>query len=86
MFNDVCASVDAFADREVGGEGGACVCVHVRAHTHAYLCVVATLLMVHTCFQGYMGYMKENPMPDDLEGKDKIVFGNIHQIYDWHRE
>ncbi|XP_076464280.1 kalirin-like [Babylonia areolata] len=36
--------------------------------------------------EGYMGYMKENPMPEDLEGKDKIVFGNIHQIYDWHRE
>ncbi|XP_070187687.1 triple functional domain protein-like isoform X2 [Littorina saxatilis] len=35
---------------------------------------------------GYMQYMKENPMPEDMEGKDKIVFGNIHQIYDWHRE
>jgi len=23
-------------------------------------------------------------MPADMEGKDKIVFGNIHQIYDWH--
>lgn len=33
-----------------------------------------------------MGYMKENPLPGDLEGKDKIVFGNIHQIYDWHKE
>jgi len=21
-----------------------------------------------------------------FEGKDKIVFGNIHQIYDWHKE
>jgi hypothetical protein len=21
-----------------------------------------------------------------MKGKDKIVFGNIHQIYDWHRE
>ncbi|KAL8612449.1 hypothetical protein ACOMHN_058577 [Nucella lapillus] len=36
--------------------------------------------------EGYMAFMKDNPMPDDLEGKDKIVFGNIHQIYDWHRE
>ncbi|ESO86296.1 hypothetical protein LOTGIDRAFT_220800 [Lottia gigantea] len=36
--------------------------------------------------EGYMGYMKENGMPDDMEGKDKIVFGNIHQIYDWHKE
>uniref|UniRef100_A0AAY4E3F5 non-specific serine/threonine protein kinase n=1 Tax=Denticeps clupeoides TaxID=299321 RepID=A0AAY4E3F5_9TELE len=25
-------------------------------------------------------------VPDDMKGKDKIVFGNIHQIYDWHRD
>ncbi|NIG60779.1 putative germ cell-specific protein 2-like [Pontoporia blainvillei] len=30
--------------------------------------------------------MKEDGVPDDMKGKDKIVFGNIHQIYDWHRE
>ncbi|XP_052674047.1 kalirin-like isoform X2 [Crassostrea angulata] len=35
---------------------------------------------------GYMEYMKENPIPPDMEGKDKIVFGNIHQIYEWHKE
>ena len=29
---------------------------------------------------------KEVVLPPTLEGKDKIVFGNIHQIYDWHRE
>ena len=39
-----------------------------------------------------MGYMKEmaDPdakMPEDLQnGKDKIVFGNIAAIYEWHRE
>ncbi|CAC5361523.1 TRIO [Mytilus coruscus] len=36
--------------------------------------------------EGYMEYLKEHGMPEDLQGKDKIVFGNIHQIYDWHRE
>jgi hypothetical protein len=36
--------------------------------------------------QGYMSRMKEEGVPDDMRGKDKIVFGNIHQIYDWHRE
>lgn len=38
--------------------------------------------------EGYMELIKSNeiPMPDDMQGKDKIVFGNIHQIYDWHRE
>lgn len=30
--------------------------------------------------------MKEEGVPDDMKGKDKIVFGNIHQIYDWHKE
>jgi len=38
--------------------------------------------------QGYMKSINEGevPMPAGMEGKDKIVFGNIHQIYDWHRE
>ncbi|XP_068092702.1 triple functional domain protein isoform X2 [Hyperolius riggenbachi] len=36
--------------------------------------------------EGYMAIMKEDGVPDDMKGKDKIVFGNIHQIYDWHRE
>ena len=30
--------------------------------------------------------LKEMDLPEDMEGKDKIVFGNIHQIYDWHKE
>jgi hypothetical protein len=29
----------------------------------------------------------EIPMPEDLRaGKDKMVFGNIEAIYEWHRE
>ncbi|KAG2465202.1 TRIO protein, partial [Polypterus senegalus] len=36
--------------------------------------------------EGYMNKMKEDGVPDDMKGKDKIVFGNIHQIYDWHKE
>lgn len=36
--------------------------------------------------QGYMKRIEEKGVPDDMKGKDKIVFGNIHQIYDWHRE
>lgn len=40
---------------------------------------------------GYMAIMRdpasEIPMPEDLcGGKDKIVFGNIEAIYEWHRE
>ncbi|XP_028673796.1 triple functional domain protein isoform X1 [Erpetoichthys calabaricus] len=36
--------------------------------------------------EGYMNKMKEDGVPDDMKGKDKIVFGNIHQIYDWHKD
>ncbi|XP_054897787.1 triple functional domain protein isoform X1 [Poeciliopsis prolifica] len=36
--------------------------------------------------EGYMSRMKEEGVPDDMRGKDKMVFGNIHQIYDWHKD
>lgn len=36
--------------------------------------------------QGFMKRIEEKGVPDDMKGKEKIVFGNIHQIYDWHRE
>lgn len=42
--------------------------------------------LTNIALQGYMALMKEDGVPDDMKGKDKIVFGNIHQIYDWHRE
>lgn len=41
--------------------------------------------------EGYMALMR-NPeceilLPEDLRGgKDKMVFGNIEAIYEWHRE
>uniref|UniRef100_A0A4W6G2E8 non-specific serine/threonine protein kinase n=1 Tax=Lates calcarifer TaxID=8187 RepID=A0A4W6G2E8_LATCA len=36
--------------------------------------------------QGFMQRIEEKGVPEDMKGKDKIVFGNIHQIYDWHRD
>lgn len=41
--------------------------------------------------EGYMIFMRnpdcEIPMPEDLKGgKDKMVFGNLEAIYEWHRE
>ncbi|KAI7807288.1 rho guanine nucleotide exchange factor 25 [Triplophysa rosa] len=36
--------------------------------------------------EGYMATMNTIGVPEYLEGKDKIVFGNIHQIYDWHKD
>ncbi|XP_066519847.1 rho guanine nucleotide exchange factor 25 [Hoplias malabaricus] len=35
--------------------------------------------------EGYMATMSKSGVPDYLKGKDKIVFGNVHQIYDWHK-
>uniref|UniRef100_A0A3B3DIZ4 Kalirin RhoGEF kinase b n=1 Tax=Oryzias melastigma TaxID=30732 RepID=A0A3B3DIZ4_ORYME len=39
-----------------------------------------------TVVEGFMKRIEEKGVPDDMKGKDKIVFGNIHQIYDWHRD
>jgi len=41
--------------------------------------------------EGYMALMRDSeceiPLPEDLRaGKDKMVFGNIEAIYEWHRE
>lgn len=41
--------------------------------------------------EGYMVLMRdpecEIPMPEDLrDGKDKLVFGNIEVIYEWHKK
>lgn len=41
--------------------------------------------------EGYMSLMRDSeceiPLPEDLRGgKDKMVFGNVEAIYEWHRE
>ncbi|XP_062321600.1 rho guanine nucleotide exchange factor 25 isoform X2 [Osmerus eperlanus] len=36
--------------------------------------------------EGYITTMSNQGVPEDMKGKDKIVFGNIHQIYDWHKD
>ncbi|XP_029461100.1 kalirin isoform X1 [Rhinatrema bivittatum] len=36
--------------------------------------------------EGFMQTIEERGVPEDMKGKDKIVFGNIHQIYDWHKD
>uniref|UniRef100_A0A8C3G936 non-specific serine/threonine protein kinase n=1 Tax=Cyclopterus lumpus TaxID=8103 RepID=A0A8C3G936_CYCLU len=45
-----------------------------------------SLSLCVSIIKGYMSRMKEEGVPDDMKGKDKIVFGNIHQIYDWHKD
>ncbi|XP_075466191.1 kalirin-like [Ascaphus truei] len=36
--------------------------------------------------ESFIPRMEEKGAPEDMKGKDKIVFGNIHQIYDWHKD
>ncbi|XP_005914820.1 rho guanine nucleotide exchange factor 25 isoform X2 [Haplochromis burtoni] len=36
--------------------------------------------------EGYMATMSAKGVQEDMKGKDKIVFGNIHQIFDWHKD
>lgn len=53
--------------------------------------ITVTLLLliisIHLLFlKGFMKRIEEKGVPDNMKGKDKIVFGNIHQIYDWHKE
>ncbi|KAJ7317677.1 hypothetical protein JRQ81_003839 [Phrynocephalus forsythii] len=36
--------------------------------------------------EGYMATMNARGIPEGMKGKDKIIFGNIHQIYDWHKD
>uniref|UniRef100_A0A5F9CL98 Rho guanine nucleotide exchange factor 25 n=1 Tax=Oryctolagus cuniculus TaxID=9986 RepID=A0A5F9CL98_RABIT len=36
--------------------------------------------------QGYMATMAAQGVPESLRGRDRIVFGNIQQIYEWHRD
>ena len=44
------------------------------------------LLTIASAPQGFMKRIEEKGVTEDMRGKDKIVFGNIHQIYDWHKE
>uniref|UniRef100_UPI00358F163C rho guanine nucleotide exchange factor 25-like isoform X2 n=1 Tax=Myxine glutinosa TaxID=7769 RepID=UPI00358F163C len=45
-----------------------------KNYVHNLSCVV----------EGYMSIMREEGSPEGMKGRDKIIFGNIQQIYDWH--
>ncbi|XP_063790149.1 kalirin isoform X8 [Pseudophryne corroboree] len=36
--------------------------------------------------ESFIPRIQEKGTPEDMNGKEKIVFGNIHQIYDWHKD
>uniref|UniRef100_A0A8C1Q3Q1 non-specific serine/threonine protein kinase n=1 Tax=Cyprinus carpio TaxID=7962 RepID=A0A8C1Q3Q1_CYPCA len=48
--------------------------------------IVAHIYMKYSFLKEFMKRIEEKGVPDDMKGKDKIVFGNIHQIYDWHKD
>uniref|UniRef100_A0A8C1Y8Y6 Rho guanine nucleotide exchange factor 25 n=1 Tax=Cyprinus carpio TaxID=7962 RepID=A0A8C1Y8Y6_CYPCA len=57
---------------------------------NSLMCIIFLIKMdTQTRFiilKGYMATMNAKGVPEDMKGKDKIVFGNIHQIYDWHKD
>jgi len=46
-----------------------------------WFCVIAVLQDYLIPIQN-----KEVSIPAELEGEEMIIFGNVHQIYDWHKE
>ncbi|XP_038608456.1 rho guanine nucleotide exchange factor 25 [Tachyglossus aculeatus] len=36
--------------------------------------------------KGYMATMAAQGVPETLRGRDRIIFGNVQQIYEWHRD
>lgn len=35
--------------------------------------------------KGYLAAFSKPDLPDELKGKERTVFGNIKQIYEWHK-
>ncbi|KAK7084957.1 hypothetical protein SK128_027775 [Halocaridina rubra] len=78
---------------------GDCDMTKEQRHLHKRQFVIAELVETERIYVRYLadvveGYITEmrNPdseikMPDDLkDGKDKMVFGNLEAIYEWHRD
>lgn len=87
-LSSVCSLVYIYWSRDLlrvslwkGNMSGLDLRSHVLCH-----CLHGNRTHVFRHLQGYISRMKEEGVPDDMKGKDKIVFGNIHQIYDWHKE
>uniref|UniRef100_A0A8C1E0X6 non-specific serine/threonine protein kinase n=1 Tax=Cyprinus carpio carpio TaxID=630221 RepID=A0A8C1E0X6_CYPCA len=57
-----------------------------KVHTHQRGRMVTHIYMKYFFLKGFMKIIEEKGVPDDMKGKEKIVFGNIHQIYDWHKD
>uniref|UniRef100_A0A8C1TL16 non-specific serine/threonine protein kinase n=1 Tax=Cyprinus carpio TaxID=7962 RepID=A0A8C1TL16_CYPCA len=57
-----------------------CICITSVLSSGSYI------YMKYSFLKEFMKRIEEKGVPDDMKGKDKIVFGNIHQIYDWHKD
>ena len=57
-----------------------CVCVCVCVCEHMYMCITS----LHGFIQGFMKQMKRGDLPDALKGREKLIFGNIQAVYDFH--
>ncbi|KAM9523584.1 rho guanine nucleotide exchange factor 25-like isoform 2-T2 [Salvelinus alpinus] len=73
-------------DVDLGNDGLVSPAVYSPTHPlcHSYLSDLLQDRDTHSL--GYMASMASQGIPEDMKGKDKIVFGNIHQIYDWHKD
>ncbi|XP_059184807.1 rho guanine nucleotide exchange factor 25 isoform X2 [Centropristis striata] len=74
------ATVDSEEDRSIALEKSIYVLTELIETERLYVEDLGLIV------QGYMGTMTNQGVPEDLKGKDRIVFGNIHQIYDWHKD
>ncbi|TRY66496.1 hypothetical protein DNTS_005384 [Danionella cerebrum] len=77
------ATIDSEEDRKSALEKSMCVMYVLKELIETEKLYVADLGLI---VEGYMASMNAKGVPEGMKGKDKIVFGNIHQIYDWHKD
>ena len=41
---------------------------------------------LQTVVDSYMQKVIERGLPEPDKGQERVIFGNIQQIYEWHRE
>uniref|UniRef100_A0A3B3U3I1 Rho guanine nucleotide exchange factor (GEF) 25b n=1 Tax=Poecilia latipinna TaxID=48699 RepID=A0A3B3U3I1_9TELE len=75
-----CAAVDSEEEKKLALEKSLYVLTELIETERLYVEDLGLIV------QGYMTMMANQGVPEDMRGKDRIVFGNIHQIYDWHKD
>ncbi|XP_041639262.1 rho guanine nucleotide exchange factor 25 [Cheilinus undulatus] len=80
LANQWSATVDSEEERNIALEKSIYVLTELVETERLYVEDLGLIV------QGYMASMANQGVPEDMKGKDRIVFGNIHQIYDWHKD